>query len=289
MKPLASSLLAAALAASALLTAPGAVAGLFEDDEARLAIRDLRQRVEALRGQSEALRVQSEAQRQLGEAQRQLVEAQRLLIDKQGEELRRAIDDGVLARRSVLELQTQIETLRGELARLRGQDEQIAREIAELQRRQKDVAQGVDERLRRFEPVKVTLEGREFMADPAEQRDYEVAVALFRKGEFQAAHTALADFGRRYPESGYGATALFWQANAQYGIRDYRGAIGNFRQLLARAPDDPRASEAALGIANCQIELKELPAARKTLADLIKAYPQTEAAGAARERLTRLR
>ncbi len=282
MKPLASSLLAAALATAALLTAPGVAAGLFEDDEARLAIRDLRQRVEALRAQTEVQRTQNEAQRQVGEAQR-------LLIDKQGEELRRAIDDGALARRSVLELQTQIDLLRGELARLRGQDEQLAREIAELQRRQKDVAQGVDERLRRFEPVKVTLEGREFMADPAEQRDYEAAVALFRKGEFQAANTALADFGRRYPESGYGATALFWQANAQYGIRDYRGAIGNFRQLLTRAPDDPRASEAALGIANCQIELKELPAARKTLADLIKAYPQTEAAGAARERLARLR
>ncbi|MCC2676907.1 MAG: hypothetical protein K0R58_3854, partial [Ramlibacter sp.] len=70
---------------------------------------------------------------------------------------------------------------------------------------------------------------------------------------------------------------------------DYRGAIANFRLLLQQAPDHPRAPEAVLSIANCQIELKDNASARRTLDDLIKAYPQSEAAGAARERLARLR
>lgn len=266
----------AALLAVAALGAPlGAAASLFSDDEARLAIRDLRQRVETLRQQTETLRQQTEAQR--------------LLIEKQAEELKRALDEGALARRGALELQTQIEALRSELARLRGQDEQFARDLSEVQRRQKDMSQGVEERLRRFEPVKVTLDGREFMAEPAEQREYEAAFAVFRKGEFQPAQAAFAEFLRRYPQSGYASAALFWQANAQYGVREYRGAIANFRAFLARSPDDPRAPEAALAIANCQIELKDIVAARKTLADLAKAYPDSEAAGAARERLARLR
>jgi tol-pal system protein YbgF len=259
---------ALALAVAALLAPLGASASLFSDDEARLAIRDLRQRVEALRQQNDA---------------------QRQLIEQQATELKRTQEEGALARRSALELQNQIDALRTELARLRGQDEQFARELSELQRRHKDVAQGVDERLRRFEPVKVTLDGRDFMADPAEVREYEAAFAVFRKGEFPTAQTAFAEFLRRYPQSGYAHAALFWQANAQYGVRDYRGAIANFRALLARSPQDTRAPEAALAIANCQIELKETAAARKTLADLIKAYPESEAAGAARERLARLR
>jgi tol-pal system protein YbgF len=263
------------LAAGALAAPLGAHASLFSDDEARLAIRDLRQRVEILRQQSETLRQQTEAQR--------------LLIEKQAEELKRALDEGALARRGALDLQTQLDALRAEVARLRGQDEQLARELSELQRRQKDIAQGVEERLRRFDPVKVTLDGREFMAEPAEQREYDAALALFRKGEFQSAQAAFAELLRRYPESGYANAALFWQANAQYGVRDYRGAIVNFRALLARSPEDARAPEAALAIANCQIELKDTAAARKTLGDLIKAYPQTEAAAAARERLARLR
>jgi TolA-binding protein len=55
------------------------------------------------------------------------------------------------------------------------------------------------------------------------------------------------------------------------------------------APDHARAPEAVLSIANCQIELKDNPGARRTLEDLVKAYPQSEAALAARDRLARLR
>ncbi|RYY92384.1 MAG: tol-pal system protein YbgF [Comamonadaceae bacterium] len=251
------SVLAAALAAASLFSA-GAHAALFEDDEARRAILDIRQRLEA----------------------------QRLST---ADELRRANDENATLRRSLLELQNQIEALRSELARLRGQDETLARDLADMQRRQRDVAQSVEERLRKFEPVQVQMDGREFAADPAEQREFEAALAAFRKGEFVAAQTAFTEFARKYPSSGYRATSLFWLGNAQYANRDYRGAIATFRALLQQAPDHPRAPEAVLSIANCQIELKDNASARKTLDDLVKAYPQSEAALAARERLARMR
>lgn len=249
--------LAAALAAAAVF-AGGAQAALFEDDEARRAILDLRQKVEQ----------------------------QRLAQDA---ELRRANDENAALRRSLLELQNQIEMLRGEVARLRGQDETLARDVSELQRQQKDVTAAVDERLRKFEPVKVTVDGREFAAEPAEQQAFEAALGTFRRGEFPAAQAAFADFVRKFPASGYRPTALFWLGNAQYANRDYRGAIANFRALLQQAPDHPRAPEAVLSIANCQLELKDSASARRTLDDLVKAYPQSEAASAARERLARLR
>ena len=71
--------------------------------------------------------------------------------------------------------------------------------------------------------------------------------------------------------------------------RSYKEAIGNFKSLLASAPSHARAPEAALAIANCQIELKDPRTARKTLEDLIKAYPQSEAAAAGKDRLARLK
>lgn len=250
------SLLAAALAAAFLAAAP-ARAALFEDDEARRAILELRQRVEQ---------------------QRQALE-----------DLRRANEENATLRRSVLDLQNQIETLKSEIARLRGTDEQITRDLAGVQTRQRDIQQGVDERLRKFEPVQVTMDGREFSVEPAEQRDFEAALGAFRRGDFVAAQSGFADFTRKYPSSGYRPTALFWLGNAQYANRDYRGAIANFRALLQQAPDHPRAPEAVLSIANCQIELKDNASARRTLDDLVKAYPQSEAAVAARERLARLR
>jgi len=44
-----------------------------------------------------------------------------------------------------------------------------------------------------------------------------------------------------------------------------------------------------LSLANCQLELKDVKAGRKSLEDLLKKYPQTEAGDAARERLSRLK
>ncbi len=238
--------------------AASAAAGVFDDDEARKAILDLRQRVDAVRSLAE-----------------------------QGAS--RAGDDNAAVRRSLLDLQNQIEVLRAETAKLRGANEQLSRELADIQRRQKDMAQAMDDRFRQFEPVKVSLDGRDFMAEPSEKGDFEAALTVFRKGDFAAAQALFLDFMKRYPRSGYGAVALFWLGNAQYATRDYKEATINFRALIAKEPEHPRAPEAVLSIANCQIEMKDTRGARKTLEDLLKAYPQSEAAAAAKERLARLK
>ena len=233
-------------------------AGILEDDEARRAILDLRQRVESTQ-------------------------------QRFGDDIRRANEENAQLRRSVLELSNQLETLRSEVARLRGQDEQLAREVADVQRRQKDLVQGMEERIKKFEPGKVSADGRDFVASPAEVRDFDVALATLRKGEFSAAQNAFLEFDRRYPDSGYKPSALFWLGNAQYALRMYKEAVGNFKALLSIAPDHVRAPEAALSIANCQVELKDTRSARKTLEDLVKVYPQSEAASVAKDRLTKLK
>ena len=245
------SLRGAAVAAALLCASLGAQAALFEDDEARRAILDLRQRVETMRQQSE---------------QRQSEESAQL-------------------RRSLLELQNQIEQMRGDLARMTGQNEQLTKTVTDLQQRQTDV----DTRVKSNEPSKVAVDGREFNADPKEKADFDAALGIFRAGQFAQAQTAFADFVKRYPQSGYNPSALFWLGNAQYATRNYNEAIANFRSMLSLAPDHAKAPEAVLSIANCQIELKDNASARRTLDDLVKAYPQSEAASAARERLARLR
>ena len=179
--------------------------------------------------------------------------------------------------------------MRAETARLRGQNEQLARDVAEMQRQQKDLQQGVDERVRKFEPQKVTVDGKEFVAEPEERRLYDEAMATLRKGDFAAAASAFLAFQKRYPKSGYANPVLFWLGNAQYGKREYREAIASFRGLVSAAPESPRAPEALLSLANCQLELKDAKAARKTLDELLKAYPNSEAAQAGRERLASLK
>lgn len=242
----------------ACMLAFNASAALFEDDDARRAILDLRQKVDASQ-----LRTT--------------------------EELRRGNEENVQLRRSLLELSNQIESLRSEMAILRGQNEQLTRGVSDVQRSQKDVAQGVEERLRKIEPGKVSIDGKDFEAEPAEKQEFETALAYLRKGDFLAAQSAYTAFLKRYPQSGYKSSSLFWLANAQYALRDYKSAAGNFRMLATSDPQHPRAPEALLSMANCQVELKDTKAARKILDELIASYPQSEAASAAKERLVKLK
>ncbi|MEY3782972.1 MAG: hypothetical protein RIS97_1150 [Pseudomonadota bacterium] len=262
--------------ASFLLMSLAAHAGIFDDDEARKAILDLRQQITSLN---------ATVNNSLSAAQQ------------------RSTEEIAQLRKSMLELQNQIDRQKGDISQLRGDNEVLARNLAETQIRQKDMlqaaeqklqaaeqrSQAVEQKLTKLEPVKITLDGREFMADPAEKRDFDAAFAVFRAGDFAKSQKALFDFIQRYPSSGYAPSALYWLGNAQYSNRDYKEAIINFRSMISKNPDHMRAPEAMLSIANCQLEMKDPKSAKKTLEDLMKAYPKSEAAFAGVERLRTLK
>ena len=247
-----------ALLLAGLFTVTGLQAALFEDDEARRAILELRQRVELIRVDAEQTK-------------------------------KAAADEVATLTRSLLDLQRQLEMLRADLAAMRGVSEKQAKDFSELQKQQNEQATLLLERIGKLEPAKVNVDGVEFLADPVERRDFESALGVFKKGDFSAAQVLFSGFISRYPSSAYVTPALFWLGNAQYANRDYKEAINNFRALIAKSPDHVRAPEAVLSVANCQLELKDVKGARKTLADLIRAYPETEAASAAKERLAALK
>ena len=258
--------------ASFLLMSLAAHAGIFDDDEARKAILDLRQQITSLN---------ATVNNSLSAAQQ------------------RSTEEIAQLRKSMFELQNQIDKQKSEISQLRGDNEVLARNLAEMQIRQKDMlqsaeqklqaaeqrSQAVEQKLTKLEPVKIALDGREFMADPAEKRDFDAAFALFKAGDFVKSQKALFDFIQRYPGSGYSPSALYWLGNAQYSNRDYKEAIINFRSMISKNPDHMRAPEAMLSIANCQLEMKDPKSAKKTLEDLMKAYPKSEAAFAGVERL----
>ncbi|HMS26267.1 MAG TPA: tol-pal system protein YbgF [Burkholderiaceae bacterium] len=245
-----------------------AQAGIFDDDEARKAILDLRQQFVALVAEQNALKASQQA----------------------------VNEDNTRMRAGMLELQNQIDRLKTDLALLRGDNEQLKRMVTELQlassdiqKRQTALVQTTEQRLSKFEPVKVQLDGREFVVDPNEKRDYDAAFDVFRSGDYGKAQKAIAEFLQRYPSTLYSPSALFWLGNAQYSTRNYKEAIVSFRTVIAQAPNHLRASDAVLSIANCQIEMKDTKAARATLNELLKKYPGSEAAATGAERLLQLK
>ena len=291
--------LAASLCLWAVLT-PTAQAALFEDEEARRAILDLRQRLENQR-QTQLQSSEQTLQKSLEQSQKQFE-----ILRKQVEiDINQSKQDN---RQAVLLLQAQIEALKQDIANLNGEREQLLREITLLQRALKEANVDIEERFQKMnsqlgkqEPsaikeeasksskVNVQVDGFEFLAEPEEKRDFEAAFVLFRKGDFAAAAKEFAQFVKVYSASGYKPSALYWLGSARFARRDFNEAIAQLKGLANDFPNHARTPEAMLTVGNAQLEIKQPKEARKTFNELLKLYPTTEAAAAAKDRLAQIK
>jgi tol-pal system protein YbgF len=153
----------------------------------------------------------------------------------------------------------------------------------------KEVSSKIDELKRRIEPVETTIDGRVFDALPAEVAAYKAAVGKVERGEFAAARVDLQQFLATVSNPGFRGSALYWLGQAQYASSQFREAQASFGDMVKFSPDHPRAAEAMLAMANCQLELKEPRAnVRRSLDNLIKLHPKSKAAAEAKELLARL-
>lgn len=243
---------AAAAAGLLLVVANGPVrAGLFDDDEARKAILDLRAK---------------------SDANQRDIQSQ---FDTQ--------------RRNQAETLNQIDALRQEIARLRGQVESLTNDLVNEQKRNKDFYVDLDGRLRKVEPQQATVDGQTATVDVNESKSYEAALNQFRNSDFKGAIVAFQSFLSRYPQSAYAPAAQYWIGTSYYAQRDYKSAIREQQVVVRNWASSPRAADALLNIASSQADMGDKKAARATLDALIAKYPDTQAATTARDRVTTLR
>jgi TolA-binding protein len=72
-------------------------------------------------------------------------------------------------------------------------------------------------------------------------------------------------------------------------MQDCVSAIPAFQTVITRFQSSPRAPEAMLNLAECQIDMKDKAAARQTLNNLMKKFAGTPAAKSAKERLAEIK
>ena len=291
----------AAAAAFVLAASANARAGLFDDDEARRQINQLRQELSQQATDNE------------------------VRIKK--------LEDQV-SHIGVVELVQQIDQLNEQIARLRGQIEVLANENQQLQKRQRDFYLDLDSRLKRVEggnaagtpgAAGASPPGAAGMAPPGsnvpssppsagstfgplppgapagaaqpqsredqarEMKSYDAASNLFRRNDFASAVDAFRAFLKDYPESALAPNASYWIGISYANLKDYPKALAAQHELLEKHPQSAKAPDALLAIAAIQVEQGQPAAARNTLEDLIARYPSSDAAGKARTRLTALR
>lgn len=237
-------------------------AGLFDDNEARQAILDLRAEVKQL---------------------------------KEGDVAKLSEQNAAL-QRSLLDLQSQIEQLKQSSAQQTGRLEELENRLNTAGASNKAVATETTEAAPTADTgistnmggsIQVQLDGQTLQVSPEEKRQFDASLALFQAGNFAGAERALSRLAAQNNNSAYAPWVHYWVGNSQFAQKRYAPAVESFRRVISLAPNNPKAPEAALSIANCQSQLGNAAESKRTLENLIKVYPRSEAADSARERLAR--
>ena len=189
--------------------------------------------------------------------------------------------------RNQLDFSNQTETIRGDVAKLRGQIEVLAYELESAHKRQKDFYVDLDSRLRKLEQAaaepKVAAKPK---VDPTlEIRDYEAALAGLKASKFSEAGASFLVFIKTYPDSSLLASAHYWGGYAHAQAKDPVRAAELFGAFAVRWPNDDRAPSALESQAAALDAQKNIADARTTLELLVEKYPNSDAAKRARVRL----
>jgi len=195
--------------------------------------------------------------------------------------------------RAMLDLQMQLEVVNNELRRLQGQNEELVHNLQDAEKRQKDFYIDLDTRLRRIESAggaaSERVDGPKATAPVGENRAFEAAYNLYKAENYQKATAAFADFLKRYPQSAHEANVRYWMGNAYFLLKDCKNSVSSYQALVNKYQDHPRVPEAMLNIADCQMNLKNKTAAKKTLKQLISQFPGSDASEKAKKRLAKIK
>jgi tol-pal system protein YbgF len=202
----------------------------------------------------------------------------------------------------LMDMQNQIETLKQEVARLKGDLEVVNHNVEATQQRQKDLYGDTDTRLRKLEsgsaaPVSsndapAPQAAMAVAAAPArntqEYQLLELANGLSKEAKYKDAFNAYDKFLKDYPNSALAAEATYGLGYSQFALKNYKSAIATQQKVIDLHPESPKVADAMLNMANSQIQLGLVPGAKKTLRDLIARFPNSDVTPTAQKRLKAL-
>jgi len=237
-------LFVAFVAASALSGA--AHAGLFDDDEARKRIDQMRAEVADVVTRADAI-----SRNQLNFA-----------------------NQAEATKSELAKLRGQIEVLTYELEAAQKRQKDF---YVDLDNRLRKLEQPAVESAPKAEPAH---------SDPAaETRDYEAALGLLKASKFSDAATGFTAFIKAWPGSSLQASAHYWGGYALSQAKEPTKAAELFGKFASTWPSDERAPVALESQVNNLEAIKDVKAARAALELLAAKYPTSEAGKRAKWRL----
>ena len=189
-----------------------------------------------------------------------------------------------------------------EVRSLRGDVEKLRFDLDGMEKRNRDLYQDLDRRLQRtdgtapatgvVQPSATPATGGALAPPPTEnpavaqeEAAYLQAFDLLKGGKYDDAISGFKTLILKWPEGRHADYAYYWMGKALYLKQDYPAAIQSFQTVSDRFPKSPKAPDALLDLAIAQAESKHREQSRATLQRLVKDYPNSNAAGTARQRL----
>lgn len=196
-----------------------------------------------------------------------------------------------VTRNGLADMQSQLDALKQENARLKGELEVANHKVETALQRQKDLYTDIDERLRKLESAPVA----EVATPPAvvekntqEYQLLELANGLSKESKHKDAFKEYDKFLKDYPNSSLAPEAMYGLGYSQFALKNYKSSIATQQKLIDTYPDSPKVPDAMFNLANSQIQLGLVPGAKKTLRDLVAKFPNSELTPTAQKRLKAL-
>jgi tol-pal system protein YbgF len=118
------------------------------------------------------------------------------------------------------------------------------------------------------------------------ERDaYQQAFTMLRVKKHGEAAKAFSEFLRTFPDSSLAANSQYWLGECYYGQRRFQEAIDEFERVFTFYPSSNKVPASLLKIGYSHLEQQHASMARSVFQQLVRTYPQSQAAMKAHGRL----
>jgi tol-pal system protein YbgF len=219
----------------------------------------------------------------------------------------------VIQNQSLIQLASEVERLKSENQQLRGEIDKLRYDSQNSDSRQRELYVDLDRRLQTLETAPRVVVAPPPVAPPpaaaasntpppaqtqaapppprpvgSDQQNYQAAFDLIQSRKYEEASRAFRDFLAAFPQSPLADNAQYWLAETFYVRRQFKDALPEFDKVTTQYPQSAKMPDAMLKIGYCQIELGDKAAARMSLQQVMKQFPDTTAARLASQRLDQL-
>ena len=196
------------------------------------------------------------------------------------------------------ELREQIQQLRGYVETLQKGSFPDARGDSSYQKRLEQLSQKINFIENFLEISKKDsysdMDGSVLPQDPSSDKQskasqYAAAYQLFKNGHYTKAREAFQGFLAAYPTGEYSDNAQFWIGECFFNEKQYEKAILEYDNVTKKFPSSNKVPHALLKQGFSFLSLGDKASARLLLQQIIKDYPNTKQAKAARAKLQQIK